>query len=207
VGVVLPGMAAPTCVIVVVKKFTYRGNANEKWSNRYALTGPTPADATAWRTLFDALVAQEKTIYSSAVSVVGGYGYNKWPVKGDHAIWNVDLTVAPNTPVPGTYVTGGVTPAGGDAAIWCRWKLDRLTQKGKPIYLRKYFHDVYSNAVDQINTSQKTALTNFAGKMRDGTFLDGRVVTDSLGTAVIGAGVASWVTTRTLKRRPKRPPP
>ena len=197
-------MAAPTTVLVVNKRFNYRGTA-EEWANIYMLTGPTPADSGAWRTLFDALVAEEKKLYSSLVNVVGGYGYNKVPVKGDHAIWSVDLDIAPNTIVPGTYTTGGLTALPGDTAMWVRWKLDRLSIKGKPVYLRKYFHDVYSNAVDQINTSQKTALTNFGGKMRDGTFLDARVITDHLGTAVLSSGISSNPTTRTLKRRGKRP--
>lgn len=202
-------VAPPTTVLVINKRFTYDGNANEEWSNRYMLTGATPADTTAWRTLFDALVAQEKTIYPAATKVVSGYAYNKVPVKGDHSIWNVDLRIAPNTIVSGTLDTSSGVPLPGDVAVWVRWKVDRLTSKGKPIYLRKYFHSAYAPPAggDGIQAAQSAALTAFGGKMRDGTFLDGRTITDRLGTAVIGSGIASYSTTRTLKRRPKRPPP
>src|SRR5436190_17520004 len=93
-------MANSVCGLTIIKRFTYRGQP-EEWSNHYQLSGSTPADSAAWRTLFDALVTQEKNIYSSNTVVVGGYGYDRTPQKGDHALWSVDLTVAPNTPVPG----------------------------------------------------------------------------------------------------------
>src|SRR4051812_20583291 len=98
------------CGVTVVKRFTYRGDANEEYSNTYWFTQAPPSDATAWRALFDALVLQEKTLYPSSVNVVRGYGYNddtghKSGDEGDvaPAVFTVDLTVAPNTIVPGTF--------------------------------------------------------------------------------------------------------
>jgi len=191
-----------------VKKFAYRGNANEEWSNTYMLTGSTPADSAAWRTLFDALVAQEKTVYSSYVTVIGGYGYSS--VDDDAtAIWSVDLTVSPNTPVSGTYTSTSNQRNAGDTAAWVRWGLDRFNSKGKRIYLRKYFHNVYGAspaAADTLEAGQVTALTAFGAKMDDGSFAGGRKITDKLGTATVGHAVSPNITTRTLKRRGKRPP-
>jgi hypothetical protein len=205
-------MAAPSCVLTVIKKMTYRGNTNEEWSNTYAFTGGTPADATAWRSLFDALVLQEKTLYKSDVSVVAGYGYDKVPQKGDHAVWSVDLTVSPNTPVPGTYTGGGIE-SGGDGAAWVRWGLDRLNSKGKRVYVRKYFHPVYIDTVqnsgnggDAIQAAWKTAAAAFGAKLSDGSFSGGRIITDPTGAAIVGHANSTWATTRTLKRRGKRPP-
>lgn len=201
-------MAAPTTVLTTIKRFGYRGNAMEEWSNTYALTGTTPANAAAWRTLFDALVAQERPLLSAVVSVVGGYGYNKVPEPGDSAIWSVDLTIPPNAVLAGTF--GGTNVRqGGDTAAWVRWSLDRLNSKGKRIYLRKYFHPALADAgsnPDLIAPTWVTAATAFGAKMRDGTFAEARTVTDRLGTAVIGHAVSPYVTTRTLKRRGKRPP-
>lgn len=203
----MPVVAAPTTVLVIVKRFNYRGDANEEWSNRYMLTGATPADSTAWRALFDALVAEEKKLYAASTAVIKGYAYNKVPVKGDSAVWNVDMRVAPNAVVPGTFVGSPYTPGPGDTAGWVRWGLDRFVN-GKRVYLRKYFHPAYldTSGFDALATTWKTAATAFGGKMRDGTFLDARTVTDRLGSAVVGAGVSSYPTTRTLKRRGKRPP-
>ena len=202
-------MAAPTTVLTVIKRFTYRGNPNEEYSNTYALSGTTPADSGAWRTLFDALVTAEKTVYPPAVSVVRGYGYDSIPSAGDSAIWSVDLTVTPNSPVAGTLVVGTAPVTPGDDAVWVRWGLDRFNSKGKRVYLRKYFHPGMLNSTtggDALHSTQKNALTAFGDKLRDGTFAGSRVITDRLGTAVVGTGVSAYATTRTLKRRGKRPP-
>lgn len=197
-------MAEPSCVLTVVKRMTYRGNANEEWSNTYNFTGVTPADSGAWRTLFDALVLEEKKLYQSSTQVIRGYGYNEVPDKGDHAIWTVDLRISPNTVVPGTLASGN--RFAGDQAAWVRWGLDRFNTHGKRVYLRKYFHDGGgdSSVPDNLITAYRTALSAFAAKMWDGSFVDGRKICSKDGEVPIGAGIAPYMTTRTLKRRGKR---
>jgi len=199
-------VAAPTVGLTVIKRFPYRGDSNEEYSNKYLLTGTTPSDSSAWRTLFDALVAQEKTLYPSLVTVVRGYGYND-PDPLANSVWSVDLTVSPNTPVAGTYTVGG-TRCPGDAAVWVRWGLDRFNTKGKRVYLRKYFHPAYNDGTlyDPVHSAWITAGNAFGAKLQDGSFVDGRKVTDHLGTALVGHASCTYVTTRTLKRRGKRPP-
>jgi hypothetical protein len=199
-------MAAPTTVLTVIKRFTYR-TLQEEFSNTYNLSGTTPADSAAWRALFDALVAQEKTLYIPGCTVVAGYGYSRIPVKGDHAIWSVDMTIAPNAVVPGTLPTSANNMA-GDQACWIRWGLDRFNTNGKRVYLRKYFHagQVSSGGGDFLAAAQATALTAFGTKMIDGSFLTARKLVDKDGNVPIGSGVSPYVTTRTLKRRGKRPP-
>lgn len=197
-------MAAPTTVLTVVKRMTYRGNANEEWSNTYALSGTTPVDSGAWRTLFDAVVLVEKTLYQSTTQVIKGYGYDKIPVKGDHTIWTVDLRISPNTVVPGTLASG--SRFSGDQASWVRWGLDRFNTHGKRVYLRKYFHDggQDSTTADDLILAYRTALTAFGQKMWDGTLAGGRTIVSKNGEVPIGAGISPYITTRTLKRRGKR---
>lgn len=201
-------MAAPQVGLTVIKRMQYRADAGEEYSNHYWLTGSTPSDSAAWRTLFDALVVEEKKVHNSATQTVGGYGYDS--TSDDRtAVWSVDLTISPNTPVNGTFAPGGGDMrAPGDAAVWVRWGLDRFAN-GKRIYLRKYFHPAYfdtSAGADYVAPDLVTALTAFGAKMHDGTFAGSRLITDTRGTAVVGHAVSPYVTTRTLKRRGKRPP-
>jgi len=202
--------------MTIIKKFTYRGDSAEEYSNTYWLSGTVPADTTAWRALFDALVLQEKTLYPPSVTVVRGYGYNdntghKTGDTGDvaPAVYSVDLTVAPNSPVAGTLSPSSNNQAPGDSAVWVRWKTGRLNTKGKAIYLRKYFHPAFmagTTGGDAIDVMQGVKLTAFGTKMRDGTFLDARVVQAPGHTdAPVASGSSAYVTTRTLHRRGKRP--
>lgn|SRR5262245_33841114 len=200
-------MAAPTTVITIVKDFTYRDTAGEEWSNTYMLTGATPADSTAWRALFDEIVASEKSCYESTCRVTRGYGYDKVPEKGDHAIWSVDLRPS-STTVAGTLATTGANRMSGDQAGWLRWSLNRFNSKGKRIYLRKYFHggNLNTASADTLGTNTKANYGFHGVKMMDGTLTAGRKICDPLGNVPIANVAATYVTTRTLKRRSKRPP-
>ena len=199
-------MASLAC-LTVIKKFTYR-DAPEEYSNEYFLTGSIPADAAAWRTLFDALVTQEKTLYPSTVTVVRGYGHDS---DDPHAaaVWSVDLTVSPNTPVAGTLALGRGIQMPGDDAVWARWKTSRLNSKGKAIYLRKYFHPAVSAGTtnkDAVLQAQVDALNAFGAKLSDGSFTDARTIRSRAHSETItGHGSSIYITTRTLKRRGKRP--
>lgn len=194
--------------LTVIKRMTYRGNAQEEWSNSYSLDGTPPANDAAWRTLFDELVAAEKGCYNSGSSVIGGYGYND-DSDNAHAVWTVDLTISPNTPVPGTLSSTAGLDVPGDVAAWARWGLDRFNSKGKRVYLRKYFHSVMMKSTppyDECSAATKTALAAFATTMKNG-LPGGRKIIDRKHTDanVVSAGGSTYLTTRTLKRRGKRP--
>lgn len=200
-------MAVPTTVITIVKDFTYRGVAGEEWSNTYMLTGTTPADSTAWRALFDAIVAEEKKLYTSNHRVTRAYGYDKVPEKGDHSVWQVDLRPSATT-VAGTLSGGTGQLLAGDQALWVRWSLNRFNTYGKRVYLRKYFHGgtATSGVPDTVLPATKTIYDNFGAFMMGGTLLGSRKICDRYGNEPIAAVGASFTTTRTLKRRSKRPP-
>lgn len=194
--------------LVIIKRFTYRGDATEEYSNKYFYLGSDPADATAWRAFFDAVVLQEKTLYPAAVSVVGGYGYDS-DSEDATAVWTVDLTVSPNVVVPGTLSTGAGVYSAGDDAVWIRWGTSRFNSKGKRIYLRKFFHPAASAAAtggDAVHGTWKTAANAYAAKWHSGTDFGNRTISaQGHDDTIVGHGVSDYITTRTLKRRGKRP--
>jgi hypothetical protein len=195
--------------LTIIKSMTYRGVAGEEWSNTYHFSGGIPSDATAWKTLADALIAQEKTLYVADSVVVRAYGYDSDSDTAT-AVWSYDYLAAAAT-VPGTCATTGSHVAAGDQAAWIRWPTGRLNSKGKPIYLRKYYHHVpvtnnTATGSDDVGDPWDTTAAAFGTKMRDGSFADSRVITARGHSDTPASSQHSvWVTTRTLKRRGKRP--
>ena len=194
--------------IVIIKKFTYRGDPNEEFSNKYWLTGDPPGPSSEWAGLFDVLVAQEKACYVPQVHVVGGYGYND-NTPGAQSIWSVDLE-ALGTTVPGTLTAAQGFTYAGDQAGMLEWQTDRKNSRGKWVYLRKYFHGGithYTN-VDEIAPEAVTAYETLGTHLRDGTIPQavGRKIRSQKQDENLQSMHASkWITTRTLKRRGKRP--
>lgn len=192
--------------VTLIKQMTYRSNATEEWSNKYYLSGSVPADTTAWKALADALIAQEKTCFLNASKAIRAYGYDSDDVSPS-AVWSYDY-LAHGAPVLGTAAATGGQQVQGDAASMLEWKTSRLSSKGKTIYLRKYFHTVAtaSGTVDQVLGTMKTAQEAFGTKLMDGTFLDGRTLRSRLHDETLTERLCSqWLTTRTLKRRGRRP--
>lgn len=192
--------------LTLIKRFTYRGDATEEWSNKYHLTGSIPADATAWKALADALIAQEKTVYPGTTSVIRAYGYDSDDVSPS-AVWSYDY-LAHAAAVAGTVTLGTGKHGAGDQAGVVWWKTDRLNSRGRPIYLRKYFHDclVDPTTSDNLYGNTTTGYAAFANKLADGTFLDARKIRSRThDDAILSQGYDQYVTTRTLKRRGKRP--
>lgn len=208
---------AAACGITVIKRFTYRGNATEEYSNTYWLTGAAPSTDASWRALFDAIVLTEKAIYPSGTVVARGYGYNDdtGHKPGDEgavapAVYVLDLVAAAAT-VPGTLVVSGLIANPGDTAVWARWKTSRVTSPGgKAIYVRKYYHPTYSvssGSPDTVLALQRTALLAHAAKLWDGTLnaASQKITTCGRSDVIVGANASTYITTRTLKRRGKRP--
>lgn len=195
------------CGITSLKEFTYRG-LPEAWSNTYWFEGAIPSDNTAWKSLYDALVLQEKTFLPPAVTLIGAYGYDD-NSDDRNAVYHIDMKVSPNAVVAGTYSGGGAAGASGDAAMWIRWGTSRNNTNGRKIYLRKYYHGVYNSGgagFDALLGTQKTALSAFGAKMMDGSFIDGRTLRSRLhDETLVGHAESTYITTRTLKRRGKRP--
>jgi hypothetical protein len=194
--------------LTLVKSFGYRG-APEEWSNTYFFTGDLPSTPAAWKTLADNVIAQEKTLYDANTEVVKAIGHQA----GDSvAVWSYDYAAASES-VPGTLTIGVSTvPQGGDSASWLRWSTDQLTSKGKPIYLRSYFHPAYAGGStdstrDEVSTNWTTPAQAFGDAWIAG-FSDGsetHVRCGPKGAVGLVALPSTYVTTRTLERRGKRP--
>jgi len=189
--------------ITIVKSFTYRGQP-EEFSNTYHFTGTTPANTAAWKALADAIIAAEKLAVQPSVSFVRAYGYEAGT---EHSVAQIDYAVAPNTIVVGTqpFPSGVAVP--GDIALTIRWETGRLNSRGKKIYCRKYMHGALSDGapVDKVYTGQATAYLTFANKLIDGTLPGSFKYCAPQGALCTTPSVGEYLTTRTLKRRGKRP--
>jgi hypothetical protein len=195
--------------ITIVKTFTYRGSP-EEWSNTYHFTNDAPTTQVRWKALADAVIAAEKACFDSTCSVTSAYGH-KAGVKARDWFWDY---AAHATSVAGTLTVGTMVRQAGDAALWLRWPTDQLTSRGKPIYLRSYFHSVFaagsaSSTVDNAGAAQKTALETYGAAWIAG-FSDGTVTHARNGpNGAVGLSpslASSYPTTRTLERRGKRRP-
>jgi hypothetical protein len=200
---------APTDSITIVKSFSYRGAA-EEFSNTYHMDGATPTSAASWKTLADNIIAAEKLIFPSQCTIVRAMGHKAGT---NVAVFFYDYA-AHAASVAGTFApAGGTVPAPGDAAAWVRWSTAAVTSRGKPIYLRSYFHNMMIGNTDAtkdtFGATQKTALETYATAWITG-FADGAPVTHHRAGPNGAAGLtpvlaSTYITTRTLERRGKRP--
>lgn len=188
--------------ITVIKSFAYRGAA-EEWSNQYHISD-TPVDAAAWRDVVDDLIALEQPVVSNHVTFLRAYCYED---TDNSSVYTYELADFAGT-VLGTLSAGALYPTSGDDAGWVRWDTGRTSSTGKKVYLRKYFHDVWNESAatrDYVATAQKGAFQD----------LGDALLADFSGTIhMVGpdgnqppgpAGASTYITTRTLKRRGRRP--
>lgn len=158
---------AATPSIKVNKTFAFKGGSRI-WSNRYHFNGGTPADATHWHTLMDAVVLAEKACHQSNTVIVECIGYAA----------GSDVPVASKVySTAGTVTPGGSSyPQAGEVAALIRWSTAAKTTKNHPIYLFSYMHGVWNDAsggdVDLLDTTMKTAYETYATDWITG-FTDG----------------------------------
>lgn len=192
--------------ITIVKSFSYRGSP-EEYGNTYFFNGATPASSSSWKALADAVILEEKVCLSSDVEIVRATGH----VAGESvAVWSYDYEHGSGA-ITGTFTPTGGIRGGGDTAVWLRWPTAALTSKGKPIFLRNYYHPSWQTAAapDTTLAALVTALEEYGEDWVSG-FLDGDSVNHTRAgphgvTGLTGCVASPYVTTRTLERRGKRP--
>lgn len=189
---------ATTPSVKVIKNFTWR-QADRDFSNRYHFNGGTPSNSSAWNTLFDAIVAAEKAIYSNETEIIECIGYAA----------GSDVPVASKS-----YSTvGTLTPptnchlAPGECVALLRWATTARSSKNHPIYLFNYFHAVYADYVaageqDLVAPAQATAIGTYAAAWLSG-FSDGShtcVRAGPNGVTASGQEVEQYITHRDFPR-------
>lgn len=191
----------------VIYSFKYRG-VDEEWSQLYHFTGDHPTDDAGWIALIAALLPLCQVISTDRVKIVRAYGYNT--TDPHHAADYVYETADHGGVLTGDLNTSIADVAPGDAASWVRWKTGRTNTHGKPIYLRKYFHSAILSGEsdddqDTLDSTYKADLAAFGATVLAASG-DWPGLAGPDGVAPPGPIVAStFVTTRTLKRRGKRP--
>lgn len=194
---------AATPYLTIVKSFTYR-DAPEEWSNSYHFTGADPADAAEWKALADEVIAAEALALADVHTIVRAVGHKAGVAVAD---WSYDYAAA-SEETPGALATGTSRLTSGDVAAWIRWSTDQLTSKGKPIYLRSYFHGLFAASAtepDKLEATMSTAMTTYGQAWADGFASGARKRAGPNGAVGQTVLVSEFLTTRTLERRGKRP--
>jgi len=196
----------PAARIHIVQKFQFRGK-DEEFSNRYSFKDTAQFDNAAWLQLADDIISNIALCFPATTSFVRAYGYAP---NAPFAEFVHDYSSG--TPIAGTWTPpAGQSRCQGDSACFLRLSSDLFTTRGKRIYKRCYYHDVYDNGTtefDRLSQAQQALFTTFAGKLIDGTISPRFVVClprgDVPGGTLHSPHVDQWLTTRTLKRRGKR---
>lgn len=193
-----------TAFLTLEKSFPYRGN-REHFVNVYHFA-ETPPDNAAWQGLGDLVRSLENACFPATVQHERATGH----IKGTPPVlvYEQDYAPAGEGGPAGAYVpiaTEHLAP--GDSAIWVRYGTTQKTSRGKPIYLRNYYHSIYyDTTADTFSARQKANFDSLGGFMVSGIAFGGITYhrAGPRGATAQNHATSAFITTRTLKARGKR---
>lgn len=160
---------APTPSIRVLKTLPFKGGLRT-WSNRYHFNGGTPADATHWHTLMDAVTTAERAALEANNTIIEALGY---AAGSDVPVAQKTYSLAGQV----TTVSGAMVQAGEVVAL-VRYSTAARSTKNHPIYAFNYYHGISthygSSDADELDANLKSALSSYAGDWVAG-FSDGSI--------------------------------
>jgi hypothetical protein len=149
------------------------------------------------------LWTEERKVIRPTSELVRAYGY----VAGtENSVAQIDYSLPGVPGMPSTGANGfGDRPA-GDQAVWIRAKVG-MSSSGKKVYIRKYYHDVgvQTGGGDAVHPNGLPLLQALAVKLISGTMAGGFEWVAPQGANGSEPNRSSFMTTRTLKRRGRRP--
>lgn len=186
-------MAETQYSIKLVKSFTYRG-ATQEFSNRYYFDGAAPSD---WNALLDGIVALEKDIYPTNVTIVSAHGYQPG---SNVAVANKTYTTA------GTLSQAGRVQLPGDCAFVLRMATTKVSSKNHVVYVFSYYHAVTGDTAfaspDSPETGHLAAVQAYGNSWKNGITIGARTYhrTTPDGHLTTGALVDQYVGHRDFPR-------
>jgi len=188
--------------LVVVKGMNYRGDLDEEFSNAYSFKAAPPSGDEAWLTLANDLIAHEKPIFQAGAPFKRVYGYDSDDPNAN-SVFSHDFTLDASPPTATGSWAGHLFA--GDQAACVQWRTSTKNTRGKWVYLRKYLHLGQTELAqpDTLFAGYKTSLETYAAAIQG---FWGGLTARQAPLSVEEFNVMPWVTTRTLKRRGKRPP-
>lgn len=179
----------PVIGISILKSTLFRG-VQQEFSNVYYYEADLPTTAVQAETLIDSIVATEKKLHASVVNFLFA------------RCWSAGGTKEQNQmifqkPLSGTGSASENVAMDRERALLVRWRAG-VDKRGKPVYLRKYYHScgppagvIIDNQVlnntAQLSSASRDAVEAIAdeGKVRN-TALQGYQLSSSNGRNVTG---------------------
>jgi hypothetical protein len=144
--------------ISITKRVAYRDSLQE-FSNVYFYRVLTQPNQTQAEALIDEITTFEKTIHASVVTFVRG---RCWSAGGT----NQDNNMRVQKPLSGVGATTATVSIDRERAHLFRWPAG-LDSRGKPVYLRKYYHCLGPVAGVATGQTQLTGEAGFSQGNRD----------------------------------------